>query len=123
MRLICDHNIGSLIARALADQRHDVVRAIHVTPDADDPIVLAYAVAERRILVTCDSDFGELVFLKGASAPPAIIYIRFEPPDVADIVPRLLPLLDFDTLRDHITVIGDRRDRRTPFPAKSRDNG
>jgi len=84
---------------------------------------MAYAVANDRVLVTCDSDFGELVFLEGQKPPPAIIYIRFEPEDVADIVPRLLPLLDFTMLRGHMTVIGDRRDRRTPFPTKSNDHG
>ena len=123
MRFICDHNIGSLIADALRARGHDVVRAIHVTPDADDLVVMAYAVAERRILVTCDSDFGEHVFMRGAAPPPAIIYIRFEPEHVVEIVPRLYAVLDFDTLRDHMTVIGEHRDRRTRFPKRSNDNG
>ena len=123
MRFLCDANIGSLIARALIDRGHDVARAIHVVPDADDTIVLAHAVAEQRILVTCDSDFGDLIFGRGAIVPPAVIYIRFEPPDVADIVPRLLRILDFDELRGHMTVIGEIRDRRAPFSTSSNDNG
>lgn len=85
--------------------------------------MLAWAVADDRILVTCDSDFGELVFLQGSTPPPAIIYIRFEPQEVADIVPRLRAVLEFDALRGHMTVIGDLRDRRTPFPKRSENNG
>jgi predicted nuclease of predicted toxin-antitoxin system len=85
--------------------------------------VLAYAVAEQRILVTCDGDFGDLIFGKGAIAPPAVIYIRFEPQDVANIVPRLVRTLDFDELRGHMTVIGNIRNRRAPFPMSSNDNG
>lgn len=122
MRFICDANIGTAIAGALSDAGHDVVRAIAVAPDADDKAILAYATANRRILVTCDRDFGELVFLHRAAPPPAIIYIRFEPEDVADIVPRLVPLLDFDQLEGHMTVIGADHDRRTSFPAKSKDH-
>ncbi|HEV2748702.1 MAG TPA: DUF5615 family PIN-like protein [Allosphingosinicella sp.] len=119
MKLICYANIGSRIARALAAEGHDVVRAIHVTPDADDREVLAYAVANARVLVTCDRDFGELIFQRGAPPPPAIIYVRFEPEDVADIIPRIIRLLDFDRLNGHMTVVGDEHDRRTPFPQQS----
>ncbi len=119
MRLLCDANVGSIIARALADEGYDVVRAIHVAPHAPDDVVLQYAVDEDRVLVTCDRDFGELIFKHRAVAPPGIIYIRFEPDDVEEIVPRLLAVLDFDALKGHMTVIGDDNIRRTVFPAKS----
>jgi predicted nuclease of predicted toxin-antitoxin system len=123
LRLICDANIGSIIARALAGQGHDVIRAIYVVPHADDDVVLRYAVDNDRVLVTCDGDFGELVFRRGALPPPAIIYVRFEPPEVGEIVPRLLAVLDFDLLKDHMTVIGEHGNRRTAFPGKSVSHG
>jgi len=119
LKLLCDANVGSRVARALASEGHDVVRAIHVTPGASDDEVLAYAVANEHVLITCDRDFGELVFQRGAPPPPAIIYVRFEPEDVLDIIPRIIPLLDFDRLKGHMTVVGDEHDRRTPFPQKS----
>jgi predicted nuclease of predicted toxin-antitoxin system len=123
LKFLCDHNIGSIIARALQAQGHDVERAVQVTPHADDLVVMAYAVAQKRVLITCDSDFGEHVFLRGAEPPPAIIYIRFEPQDVHDIVPRLVAVLDFDSLQGHMTVIGEHRDRRTPFPKRNDKHG
>ena len=119
MRLLCDANVGSIIAGALAAAGHDVTRAIYVAPDAHDEFILGHAVSDDRILVTCDRDFGELVFKHRAAPPPGIIYIRFEPDDVEKIVPRLLAVLDFDALNGHMTVIGDRSVRRTVFPAKS----
>ena len=73
MRVLCDHNIGSIIAKALAAEGHDVARAVHVVPRASDEVVLQYAVDHDRVLITCDRDFGELVFKRGQSAPPAII--------------------------------------------------
>ena len=63
------------------------------------------------------------MFLRGAEPPPAIIYIRYEPQTVEEIVPRLLNILDLDALRNHMTVIGERRDRRTRFPSGSNSNG
>lgn len=123
MRLLCDANIGSIIACAATMAGHDVARAIYAVPSAPDEQVLAFAVAERRVLITCDHDFGDLIFFKGHAAPPAVIYIRFEPEDVREIVPRLLPLLEIEALRDHMTVLDERQVRRRPFPTRSIDNG
>lgn len=92
-------------------------------PDASDEAVLAYAVANERVLVTCDRDFGELVFKHRQPPPPAIIYVRFEPQQVGDIVSRLLAVLNFELLHQHMTVIGDEGNRRTTFPGKSANDG
>jgi predicted nuclease of predicted toxin-antitoxin system len=123
LRLVCDANIGSIIANALTAAGHDVVRATTVAPHAADTVILSLAVNDDRILITCDRDFGELVFLHGLPPPSAIIYIRFEPQNVGDIVPRLISVLDSGGLEGHITVIDTAHNRRTPFPAKSNDNG
>jgi predicted nuclease of predicted toxin-antitoxin system len=119
LKLICDANIGRRIALALAAEGHDVVRSTAVVPDGSDLEVLAYAVGADRVLITCDRDFGELVFRYRATPPPAIVYVRFEPEDVLDIIPRLLRLLDFDRLKGHMAVLGAEHDRHTPFPEKS----
>ncbi|HMC92531.1 MAG TPA: DUF5615 family PIN-like protein [Allosphingosinicella sp.] len=116
MRFLCDANIGSTLAQALLAQGHDVVQAALAFRDDRDEAILERARAEQRILVTCDRDFGELVFGRSVLPPPAIIYIRFEPPDVADIIPRLLAVLEPEALQDHLTVIGDTADRRRQFP-------
>ena len=117
--MLCDANVGSTIAAAIADAGHDVVRAVDRLPHAADDAILAFAVSDERVLVTCDHDFGDLIFFRRHLPPPAVIFIRFEPEDVRDIVPRLLPLLDFDALRDHMTVMDDLLVRRRPFPARS----
>ena len=116
MKFLLDVNVGSTIARALTLAGHDVVRAAQVDARAEDRDVLALAVAAGRVLVTYDRDFGELVFARQLALPPAVIYIRYEPEDVGATVARLLPLLDFNLLRGHMTVIDPRRTRSTPFP-------
>jgi predicted nuclease of predicted toxin-antitoxin system len=44
---------------------HDVVGAWEKTPDPGDQALLEWATAENRILVTLDTDFGDLVFSRG----------------------------------------------------------
>jgi predicted nuclease of predicted toxin-antitoxin system len=116
VNFLCDANIGSKLSQALIAAGHDVLQAAQAFREDDDEIILQRARVENRILVTCDRDFGELVFGRGIEPPPAIIYVRFEPDDVSEIIPRLLAVLEPEALRNHLTVIGDKTDRRRPFP-------
>jgi predicted nuclease of predicted toxin-antitoxin system len=119
LRLICDANIGTRLVDAFAAARHDVVRSIRaLTPTASDEAILAYAVAEQRVLITCDSDFGEQIFLKGQLPPPAVVYVQFEPENVSDIIPRILPILDSEEIWGRMIVIGDSANRMTLFPKR-----
>ncbi len=122
MRFLLDVNIGSRIALALTEAGHDVLRMALHNAAAEDPEILALAVDEQRILVTCDRDFSELVFARKSALPPGVIFLRFRARDVAMAVEKLMSVLDFDTLKDHMTVIDERRVRSTPFPASSNDN-
>jgi predicted nuclease of predicted toxin-antitoxin system len=102
---------------------HDVVRVALSDATAEDPDILAAAAENERILITYDRDFSELIFARTADQPPAIIYIRYRPRDVTAVIDRLLPVLDFELLRGHMTVLDQQRIRRTPFPMRSNDNG
>lgn len=45
-------------------------------PGASDPVVMRHSLAQSRVLVTFDKDFGQLVFLHGATASAGIILMR-----------------------------------------------
>lgn len=62
MRFIVDESTGYGIARYLQAQGHDVLIIAEVMPEADDVTILQRAFAEKRIVVTNDKDFGELIF-------------------------------------------------------------
>ena len=123
MKFLLDVNVGSRIARALVEAGHDVVRMALTNATAEDPDILEMAVHGGRILITYDRDFSELVFARGSEPPPAIIYLRYRSRDVDAVIERLMPLLNFPFLEDHLTVIDPVRVRRAPFIARSNDNG
>lgn len=62
MRFLVDRCAGHRLAQWLRGQGHDVREATEMAPDPGDQALLLWAVRERRILVTIDSDFGLLIF-------------------------------------------------------------
>ena len=65
MRFLVDECTGSSVVACLRSAGHDAVAAVDTMPEADDQDILDYALAERRIVVTNDKDFGEMVFRSG----------------------------------------------------------
>ena len=51
----------------LRQQGHDVIELRELGPDPGDRALLAWAARETRILVTIDTDFGELINLENLS--------------------------------------------------------
>ena len=67
MRFLIDRCAGRRLAEWLRQQGHDVVETRERSPDPGDRKLLEWAVEERRVLVTIDKDFGEVIFTGGAS--------------------------------------------------------
>jgi predicted nuclease of predicted toxin-antitoxin system len=85
LRLCADENIPDEVVALLRVAGHDVLSVSEYQPGLIDRDVLHLASRESRILVTFDKkDFGELIFLRGAGAPPGLILFRIADMDVAD---------------------------------------
>ncbi len=67
MRFLIDRCAGVRLARWLRDQGHDVAESRERGTDPGDFELLRSAASERRILVTLDKDFGELIFTQGVA--------------------------------------------------------
>jgi predicted nuclease of predicted toxin-antitoxin system len=77
MKFILDQSAEARIGVFLSDQGHDVTRVAKDYPAGlPDNEVLEIAVAEQGILITNDSDFGELIF-KEKLPHSGVIYFRF----------------------------------------------
>ena len=65
MNFIVDECTGAAVAQHLRAAGHDVVVVAESMGQADDQTILDKAFVEKRILITNDKDFGELVFRQG----------------------------------------------------------
>lgn len=68
MRWLCNENIPRNLVEELRRRGHDTAWIRERSPGIADAEVLAIAIRERRICLTFDKDFGELV---AAAALPA----------------------------------------------------
>jgi predicted nuclease of predicted toxin-antitoxin system len=64
MKFLIDRCAGRRLAEWLRGQGHDVIESREWGPDPGDRALLERAAAEERILVTIDTDFGELVYVE-----------------------------------------------------------
>ena len=65
MRFLIDSSAGQQIADWIRRNGHDVIEIRQLGPDPGDRAILGLSVRDNRILVTIDTDFGELVFSHG----------------------------------------------------------
>ena len=77
MKLLLDSCIWGLAKTQLKEWGHDVVWAGDWEADPGDDEVLLRANSERRILVTLDKDFGELVIVSGQPHSGIIRLVNF----------------------------------------------
>ena len=75
MKLLFDHNLSPRLVSRLADLYPDSNHLFNLNLDtAEDSFVWEYAKDNDFTIVTKDSDFSELILLRGF--PPKVIWIR-----------------------------------------------
>jgi predicted nuclease of predicted toxin-antitoxin system len=98
LRFLADECCDAALVDALRKDGHDVLYAVDSLRGATDDDILARAFSERRILLTEDKDFGELVYRFRRPAR-GVVLLRFDVADRALKVPRLRYLLDQEAER------------------------
>jgi predicted nuclease of predicted toxin-antitoxin system len=117
MNLLADESCAGPVVRALREAGHDVIAIAEVARGATDEQVLERAVNEKRVLITEDRDFGELVYARGRTSAGVILgrfpnrARRAKPATVVEAVAKLGL-----RLRDAFTVIEAGRVRRSSRP-------
>jgi predicted nuclease of predicted toxin-antitoxin system len=121
VRFLVDQNLSPLVAEGLVAAGHDAVHTDALgLARASDAIILQRAETENRVVVSADTDFGDLLVLH-ASRKPSIILLRRPVERRADQVVALLvaniPAVEEDLESGAIVVLdSDRvRSRRLPI--------
>src|SRR2546430_16723808 len=117
MNFVADESCARPVIQALREAGHDVVAIAEIAKGATDDQVLERALKEKRVLITEDRDFGELVYARGRSSS-GVILVRFpgsarrvKPATVVDAVAKLGV-----RLRDAFTVVEPGRVRLSSRP-------
>ena len=75
LRFLVDVGVGRGVERALTTDGHDVASVRDRDPRMADDAILDWAVADGRIVVTMDRDFGALVF-QSANPQAGVLLLR-----------------------------------------------
>lgn len=75
-QFLADESCDFAVVRALRSAGYDVLAIAEIAPQTQDPDVIALATRERRVLLTEDKDFGQLVYAELREFS-GVILIRF----------------------------------------------
>ncbi len=118
MRLLADENFPKSAVLALRAAGHDVSWVAEDIPSVSDKEVLALAIAQERVLVTLDKDFGELAFRVGLPATCGIVLFRL-PANPTIVTSFALRVLDgASDYTGRFVVVEERRLRERLLPTR-----
>ncbi len=119
MRLLLDECVHPAVASLLRDGGHDVatVAALGMV-GATDVAVLSLARDQERVVVTLDTDFGELLARSGAARPSVILLRRadHQPTAIAAATADVLTSSGAVLLEGALAVVGERTVRLRELP-------
>lgn len=75
LKIVADENVAYRVIKALRIKGFEVISISEDNPSITDDNVLQYAYEQKAILLTEDSDFGELIFRKKAPHV-GVLYVR-----------------------------------------------
>ncbi len=121
MRFLVDANLGVGVAAWLRQRGHD---AVHLGEEGlqrlPDPEVWAKAVAERRVLLTCDLDFGEIIARAGGRDVILVVFRMFavDPPRVIRRLDKILASYGAVLAQGAVVVVDETRVRVRRLPLR-----
>ena len=73
MKLVADESVDQPIVNRLREDGHDIVAVVELEPGISDEDVLAIAVRQDAVLITSDTDFGDLIFRQALSSAGIVL--------------------------------------------------
>jgi predicted nuclease of predicted toxin-antitoxin system len=116
-KFLANENVPGEVVEAARLAGHDLAWIAESSPGVDDDAVLAAALAEGRVLITFDKDFGEMAFRQGKLATCGIILFRPHVRSPADVAQFLLGVLaQAVTWEGNFSVAQEGKLRMVPLP-------
>lgn len=122
LKLLANENAPRLLVTTLRTRGHDVRWVLEEQRGVTDPAVLQDALAEGRVLLTWDKDFGELVFRRGRDGSCGVVLVRVHGTrSQADLAQIVLPVLEAHEAAwpGRFAVIERSRVRIKPLPRRA----
>ena len=116
MRLLLDENAHRIVVERLRDAGFELEWISDTTPGASDPAILARPDIDQAILITNDSDFGDLIVNHGLPAPKTILYTRLPHRAAEQTAARLIALLEAGVPAGQMITLTKNGARTKPFP-------
>lgn len=125
MRLLLDQNLSPLLAEELVARGHDAVhvRSLGMSA-ASDVAIMEAASIDGRIMVSADTDFGELLARTNAGSPSLVLLRRQDhrrAVQVAELLVLNLATVAADLEAGAIVVLDDDRIRVRRLPLRPVD--
>ena len=118
MKLLIDENIHRKIITALKEENFPLVSVQESFSGMDDTDILNLSLNPNQIVITQDSDFGELIYKNNFRAF-SVIYLRFIPIELTTITSILINFLKQNTeekLKGKFVVLTIKKKRVTDLP-------
>ena len=121
MRFLVDESLSSRVAAVLSEAGHEAVHVgdLDLLGATDDRIMEAASVS-GRVVVSADTDFGELLALNQRAGPSVIVLRRapHRPSEQSELLLRALPALEHDLAQGAVVSLRPTtaRVRRLPIP-------
>lgn len=90
--------------RLLVELGHDVVSARDGFSHATDEVLLTLAYEDRRVLITEDKDFGELVFVRRLPHPCIVRFVEMSTVEKIDAMRKIIEY-HADAMRDGALIV------------------
>lgn len=102
MRFLVDECLSPTLATHLQDAGHDAVHITHLAMcGAQDTLVMQVAHTQRRVLLSADTDFGELLARSNDNGPSVVLFRGHE---VKPAVMAVMLLTNLDQIDESLTV-------------------